>query len=598
MPKVIAMRDTVRALGLLISTSARVAPGRSLLVLLEVVGSVAEILTALWIGIIVDGIIRRQPDRIWFGLVAMVITIAAGWALSLTGAEARMTLAEKLGFAFDRRIAWLNASIPSIEHLERADYLDQLEILRSTRGLIGTGLASLLWSVNVIAMAIASITIAASIDPRLLLITVSVVPAIIATRLRNRWNARAEEESALPGRRARALSRVALTPSTGSELRAFDARATIGRWLVADLDRWRRPSVWSARRGGIATAIEESIFVIVLVAVLLWLILQLRSGTAAPAIAVAVVAARQIQWTVFGLVGQFGTMADILRNVRRMIWLDDHAATVRTDFAGSRPTPDRFDQGITLDGVGFAYHGADRPSLDGVEVQLPAGSVVAVVGENGAGKSTLVKLITGLYRPGQGRILVDGVDLTELDLDDWRRHATAAFQDHLRLELSAQYAVGFGDPDRIDDREAARRALGLAVADGVQAALPDGLDTQLGAQWRGGVDLSGGQWQKLALARAMVRDAPLLRIFDEPTAALDAQTEHELFERYIEQSREGAGRGAITVLVTHRFATVRDADLVLVLDRGRLIERGTHDELIARDGHYAELYRLQSRGYH
>lgn len=590
------MRDTLRALGLLISTSVRVAPGRSLLVLLEVVGSVAEILTALWIGIIVEGIIRRQPDRIWSGLGAMVITIAAGWALSLTGAEARMTLAEKLGFAFDRRIAHLNASIPSIEHLERADYLDQLEILRSTRGLIGSGLASLLWSVNVIAMAIASISIAASVDPRLLLITVSAIPAIIGVRLRNRWNARAEEQSALPGRRSRQLSRAALAPSTGAELRAFGARSTIGRWLVADLDRWRRPTVWSARRGAITTTVEELIFVLVLVAVLLWLVLRLDSGTA-PAIAVAVVAARQIQWTVFGLVGQFGTMAGILRNVRRMIWLDDHAATVRTDFAGTRPTPDRLRHGITLDGVGFTYHGADRPSLDRVDVHLPAGAVVAVVGENGAGKSTLVKLITGLYRPSEGRILVDGVDLAELDIDDWRRHATAAFQDHLRLELSAQHAVGFGDPDRIDDRDAARRALDLAAAEGVRAALPDGLDTQLGAQWPGGVDLSGGQWQKLALARAMVRESPLLRIFDEPTAALDAQTEHELFERYSAQAREGAVRGAITLLITHRFATVRDADLVLVLDRGRLIEQGTHDELIRRDGHYAELYRLQSRGY-
>lgn len=591
------MRDTLRALGLLISTSVRVAPGRSLLVLLEVLGSIAEILTALWIGIVVDGIVRRQPDRIWFGLVAMVITIAAGWALSLTGAEARMTLAEKLGFTFDRRIARLNASIPSIEHLERADYLDQLEVLRATRGLIGSGLASLLWSVNVIAMAVASLTIAAAIDPRLLLITLSAVPAIFGTRLRNRWNARAEEEAALPGRRSRQLIRATLTPSTGSELRAFDVRTMIGGWLRADLDRWRRPTVRAERRGAITTAAEEIIFVVVLVGVLLWLILQSRSDTAAPAMAVAVVAARQLQWTVFGVVGQFGSMAGILRNVRRMIWLDDHAAAVRTGFAGTRPTADRLRHGITLDDVGFTYHGADRPSLDGVEVHLAAGSVVAVVGENGAGKSTLVKLLTGLYRPSEGRILIDGTDLAELDIDDWRRHATAAFQDHLRLEFTAQQAVGFGDPDRIDDHESTRRALRLAAAEGVQRALPDGLDTQLGAQWEGGVELSGGQWQRLALARAMVRDAPLLRVFDEPTAALDAQTEHELFERYIAQAREGADRGAITLLVTHRFATVRDADLVLVLDRGRLIEQGTHDELIRRDGHYAELYRLQSRGY-
>ena len=223
--------------------------------------------------------------------------------------------------------------------------------------------------------------------------------------------------------------------------------------------------------------------------------------------------------------------------------------------------------------------------------------MVALVGENGAGKSTLVKLLTGLYRPTGGRILVDGVSLADYDVEAWWSCGAAAFQDYAKFEFSTQESVGLGLLPSLSDAGAVRSALERAAAEEFERSLPSGLATQLGPTWDGGVDLSGGQWQKVALARALMRLEPLLLVFDEPTSALDAPTEHALFERYAAAARTAKTRGAITLLVTHRFSTVRAADLILVLSDGQVAEFGSHDELMARHGHYAELYHLQAASY-
>ena len=261
------------------------------------------------------------------------------------------------------------------------------------------------------------------------------------------------------------------------------------------------------------------------------------------------------------------------------------------------PVPTSLTRGIRLEHVSFCYPGTDRLVLHDVSLELPASRVVAIVGENGAGKSTLVKLLGKLYEPTSGTIYVDDLPLARMPAETWRARMAGAYQDFFRFELRARHTVGLGDLPRLDDDAAVRTAVERAGAEDVVAGLPYGLETQLGPTWPDGAEVSFGQWQKLALARGFMRDEPLLLVLDEPTAALDAQTEHGLFERYAAAARSAARRGQITILVSHRFSTVRMADLIVVLDGAGVAEVGTHDELLARGGQYAELYGIQAAAY-
>lgn len=225
---------------------------------------------------------------------------------------------------------------------------------------------------------------------------------------------------------------------------------------------------------------------------------------------------------------------------------------------------------------------------------------MALVGENGAGKTTLVKILAKMYEPVAGRVRIDGADLARMPAAEWRSRLAGAFQDFHRFEFYARRRVGIGDVPRLEDRPAVRSAVARAGADDVVDGLPDGLDTQLGPTWPNGTEVSFGQWQKLSLARGFMRDEPLLLVLDEPTAALDAETEHALFERYAGAARRGASEaanGRITLLVSHRFSTVRMADLIVVMDGARVAEVGSHEELIAKGGQYAELYEIQAAAY-
>ncbi|MFC9286499.1 ABC transporter ATP-binding protein [Streptomyces sp. NPDC057052] len=323
-----------------------------------------------------------------------------------------------------------------------------------------------------------------------------------------------------------------------------------------------------------------------------------REGAGAGAVLLVFTAGSRLAEYVNSTVTQTQFYRSIWLDVsRRLAWLEDFAAAERA--RADRPVPERLDRGIRLDRVSFSYPGGERPVLDDITLDLPAGQVVAVVGENGAGKSSLVKLLCRYYAPTSGRILVDGTDLASIAPADWRTRVSGAFQDFFRFEYPVRQSVGAGDLPRIDDAEAVETALARAGADDLVSGLPHGLDTQLGAAWENGVDLSHGQWQKIALARGFARDTPLLLVLDEPTSALDAEREHELFERYAQAAREARhdGSGRITLLVSHRFSTLKMADLIVVLDGARLVEQGTHAELMARRGRYHELYSIQASSY-
>ncbi len=248
-------------------------------------------------------------------------------------------------------------------------------------------------------------------------------------------------------------------------------------------------------------------------------------------------------------------------------------------------------EGFVLEGVGYKYPGTDTYAVRNLNFTLRPGESLALVGENGAGKTTLVKLLSRLYDPDEGRILLDGVDLRDYDLDDLHRNIGVIFQDFIRYSFLFKENIGAGSVDHMDDEERVRAAAANSLADEVARDLPGGFDQQLGRRFDGGVDLSGGEWQKLALGRAYMRDAQVL-ILDEPTAALDARAEYEVFQRFTELTR-----GRLAVLISHRFSTVRMANRILVLDRGEIIEDGTHVELVAQRGLYAELFNLQAEGY-
>ena len=257
----------------------------------------------------------------------------------------------------------------------------------------------------------------------------------------------------------------------------------------------------------------------------------------------------------------------------------------------AQQVPRPIKQGFVFENVGFCYPGAERWAVRNLSFTLNAGESLALVGENGAGKTTLVKLLARLYEPDEGRILLDGIDLRDYSLDDLRANIGVIFQDFVRFHLSAADNIAVGRIDARDDRQRVEEAAHRSLADAVIARLPLGYEQPLGKKFAQGMDLSGGEWQKLAIARAYMRQAQVI-ILDEPTAALDARSEYEIFERFKELSE-----GRTTVLISHRFSTVRMADRILVLDQGTVLESGTHEQLLAANGRYAELFNLQAEGY-
>ncbi|MCK6692651.1 MAG: ABC transporter ATP-binding protein/permease [Thermoanaerobaculia bacterium] len=258
---------------------------------------------------------------------------------------------------------------------------------------------------------------------------------------------------------------------------------------------------------------------------------------------------------------------------------------------GARRVPRPIREGFRFENVGFKYAGSDTWALKNLNFTLKPGEKLALVGENGAGKTTIVKLLANLYQPTEGRVLLDGVDLREYDPEDLRREIGIIFQDYVRFMFTAGENIAVGNIPEKENQPRIEGAAQKSLADSVVETLPKKYGQMLGKRFLGGVELSGGQWQKVALARAYMRDAQLV-ILDEPTAALDARAEHEVFLRFAELMK-----GKAAVLISHRFSTVRMADRILFLEHGQLLELGSHEELLAKGGKYAELFRLQAKGY-
>lgn len=592
------MRESWRAVRLLVRTAWRTDPWRSAGLLLEPVGHMRFPLFAWFLGWMIDGSLRRDPRLLGWGAAGIVLTSVLAFVGVWIGSWIRNRLIEAVGFAFDREIATLASGLPGLEHHERADYQDRLELLRQEQGLLGNSLNTLIYTANVVVAGLSTLAVLAWVSPWLLLLVPFALPAIPIAAVQQRWYGNAETRSGPFGRRARHLQALMVDRNAGMELRVFGLEREI---LSRFRETWRQSRTFilaAGRRGRSLDALGDLFFLAGFSgAVALMLSRASRGQATVGEVVMAVYLGQQVMASVVDPVRRMAYLGEVLRAAGRLLWLQDYAAGVARARPPGGPAPERLTDGIVFDRVSFRYPGTERWALHDVSFRIPAGAVIAVVGENGAGKTTLVKLLSRMYEPTEGRILVDGVDLAAIDVNEWRARLSAAFQDFARLEFQAQHAVGVGDLSRLDDRGHVAGALDRAGADDLLSTLPAGADTQLGGRWAGGVDLSTGQWQKLALGRALMRDAPLVVFFDEPTASLDALAEHALFERYAQAARAGTSRGAVTVLVSHRFSTVRSADLILVIDAGGVTELGAHDALLRRDGLYAELYALQARSY-
>jgi ATP-binding cassette subfamily B protein len=551
-------------------------------------------LLALWIKLLSQGVLGNQPGLVQGAAIGLGVSAAATWFLGIISTRVQRRFRDKVTIALESHVARLQATLVTIAHHERPEHLDRLAMLRDQVFVLDHMYMSAFTTCGWLLRLGVTVALLASIHVALLLLAVFALPAALASVWRPAVERAIEERGAQANRLARHLFVTATTAPPGKEVRVTG----IAERLVAGRrEAWERRFLpVSAVRW--ASAFWHSLAWAVFGGAYVGAVVFVSAGLGAPPgdVVLVLAAGARLSAYIGATVGEIGFLRGFwIYGARRLAWLEDYAASLGA--AADLPVPQTLRHGIRFEHVSFAYPGTSRLVLDDISLSLPAGSVVAIVGENGAGKTTLVKLLAKMYEPTAGAILVDGPPLARMPADAWRARLAGAFQDFFRFEFRARHTVGLGDLPRIDDEHAVVTAIERAGASDVISPLASGLDTQLGPTWPGGVDVSFGQWQKLALARGFMRNDPLLLVLDEPTAALDAETEHALFERYAAAARSNTNSGQITILVSHRFSTVRMADLIVVLNGARLVEVGSHDELKAKGGHYAELYNIQAAAY-
>jgi ATP-binding cassette, subfamily B, bacterial len=531
------------------------------------------------------------PELSLFGGLLVVVALAG-----VAQREQQRTLGEYVAKYTTGRVLGVSTKVDLIEY-DRPTFYDRLQRARvnaSIRPLqIANGVIGLIGSsAAVVAVGGALLVIEPVV---VLLLVVGGIPSLFLNRLSSRVvHAFAVRQTPNDRRRAY-LYQILSRKEEAQEVRAFDT----GDHLRGEHDRLyeerildlkgtvRKRVLYGFANGVIAASVTVGSMVLLLAFVRFG---RITVSDAAVAVGAVVLLAGQLR----GLTGSTGSLYEgslFLQDFTDFVAIEGHGLVPSEQ---GRPGPTAAVTGlarIELEDVSFVYPSRDEPSLTDISLTIDHGEVVALVGENGSGKTTLTKLLAGLYRPSSGTVRWNGVDLGECDLAAIREQVAVIFQDFARYFLTAHENIAISRVRDLADRDRVREAAARAGADGFLASLTAGYESLLGPAFVGGSDLSIGQWQRVALARAYFRDAPLL-ILDEPTASLDPRGEYEIFQ----QVRRLA-EGHTVVLVSHRFSSVRAADRILVLDRGRIVEEGSHDALLQLDGLYAELFRLQAEGY-
>jgi len=565
---------------------------------LSVGTALASVFYPVGIKVMVDAFLAHNLGGVVTGAGLVAGLYALQWILSNNAATAGTTLSDHVNLYLSARIADLVNKVAGIEHLEHPEYLTELDLLDQNRALLANGPRQMVMVLSV-AIRIAGVVVLLGIIwwPLALLPLVTVLPVVfeqLSVKIRQRSDERVVEERRL----ANELFDIAAAAAPAKELRVYGLGPELARRHHEAGEQVVAATTRAAIVGGLVGATGWLLFAAGFGFAVVAVAVRAAHGESSPGqVVLAVTLVQRAQFQVAQAANAVGQLLTMARAASRLFWIEDYASR-STASTGGRPVPDRLEDGIRLEHVTFRYPGTDKDVLSDVTLHLPAGAAVAIVGLNGAGKTTLVKLLTRMYEPSAGAILIDGIPLTDLDLSAWRDRTAAAFQDFLRPELSVAQVVGIGDLARMDNRDAVGAALERAGAAAVVTEMADGFEARLGKSFVDGEELSGGQWQKLALGRSMMRENPLLLVLDEPTANLDAPTESALFHRFVRVARQtGQHTGAITLLVSHRFSTVALADLIIVLEDGRPAEWGSHAELMSRAGSYAELYELQAAAY-
>jgi ATP-binding cassette subfamily B protein len=584
---------------LLTGAGLRVDPGRTLgTFLTRLAGALALPLIAVALKVLTNAVVAHDTGR------ATVAALAVGlfWVSDLTLAALSwhfyFTLATEVAVAFDEEMITLSSEHASLRQLEDPDWADQLALLRQEGGQLWWGFFQLANLVVFSIQVAVAICLLGLVSPLLIALPLFAIPTLLAGRFADIRLERAVTETAPEGRQARHFIQLATHAAPAKELRILGLQDELaGRhsdlWALIGRRTDRAQLV-----GMTARIAGQLVFALAYVAALLYVINQAVEGrqSVGDVILTATLMA-QVNLQLGRLLTTVNSLDRVHRALERYVWLRRSTPRSGGEASPGRPVP-QTRAAIEFRDVSFSYPGASAPALANVDLRLAAGTVVALVGENGAGKTTLVKLLCGFYTPTQGTIAVDQADLEDLDSAQWRQSISALFQDYLQLELVARESIGLGDLPQLDNPEAVAAAIERAGVAGVIASLPAGLATRLGRGGGDGFELSQGQWQRVALARAHMRAGPRLLVLDEPTSALDPEAEQRLLERYRASAEAARARGGITLLVSHRLSSAQLADEIVVLDRGRVVERGHHSQLLARGGRYAELYGLQARAYH
>ena len=588
-----------RMIDILFLDGFRAAPSRMAFVsLLLVVGGGASTCYPLGYRVLLDGALHGSLGDVVWGVVIVGGLLSVGWLLSSIGSAESMTLADHIALYRTGETVKLISGVSTLEHLERPDYLNQVERLNANRRQLAGAPRTVLRNASTVARIAALLALLGSVSPWLLFLPVCALPPLAADRICRRIILRSDQTMAHHRRLATMIFALTTEPASAGEMRSYGLAEHLAAEHARCRDDLNRRSATEARQVLLIESAGWILYAAALMAAIAFVVVRATEGAySAGTVLMTVSLIRRSRTQLASAAEGSGNIVSTMATTERLLWLEQHASDQQAA-AGSDEPPPTLQHGIEIRGLTFRYPDTGNIVLDDINVTLPAGATVALVGENGSGKTTLVKLLLGMYPPETGQILVDGTPLPELSPQRWRARCTAVFQDFSRFQLLALESIGIADLSSLNDQPAALAALERAGASDLTAQLPSGLVTYVGTSYTDAHGLSGGQWQKLALARGLRREDPLLELLDEPTSSLDAQAEHALFERYAAAASSTRTRtGGITVLVSHRFSTVLMADLIVLIERGRVKEMGSHDQLLARAGRYAELFELQARNY-